>query len=356
MRYSLYNLSRPLLTFLIIGYNQEPFIREAIAGAFSQTYSPLEIILSDDHSTDKTFKIMQEMAETYVGPHEIVLNRNSVNMGIGRHISKLMEKSRGDLVVVAAGDDISLPERTEIIYNVWEQSGRKATSIFSSHIIMTENGQLENVSGFRDMSGHEGDAITLNGNLLEYFSNKQPIVNGCTHAWSPYIFKYLGPIKSDLEDVVLSFRTLAIGQMMYLDKPLVKYRRHTGNVSFLAERKNDINSFEHREKRLKWVDEQYINAYDNMISDIETLNKKGKINNQYKTELIKKALSERYFYLLEIKMMDSSFINRNLSLLKALFKCRLRLFIRFLPRALPRLAYRKLYIIRENMWNQKLGK
>jgi glycosyltransferase involved in cell wall biosynthesis len=40
-----------------------------VEGAFSQTYSPLEIILSDDCSSDRTFEIMEEMAREYQGPH-----------------------------------------------------------------------------------------------------------------------------------------------------------------------------------------------------------------------------------------------------------------------------------------------
>ena len=52
---------RPLVTFALFAYNQEQYIREAIEGAFAQTYQPLEIILSDDCSTDRTFEIMREM-------------------------------------------------------------------------------------------------------------------------------------------------------------------------------------------------------------------------------------------------------------------------------------------------------
>ena len=37
-----------LATFLVCAYNQEGIVHEAISGAFSQTYSPLEIIISDD--------------------------------------------------------------------------------------------------------------------------------------------------------------------------------------------------------------------------------------------------------------------------------------------------------------------
>jgi len=49
--------TKPLITFALFAYNQERFIREAVQGAFSQTYSPLEIIMSDDCSKDRTFDI-----------------------------------------------------------------------------------------------------------------------------------------------------------------------------------------------------------------------------------------------------------------------------------------------------------
>ena len=104
---------RPLVSFILLAYNQERYIHQAIDGALSQAYSPLEIILSDDCSPDRTFAIMQEKASAYVGPHEIVLNRNSQNLGLGRHYSRAMELAHGEIVELAAGDDISLPSRTE---------------------------------------------------------------------------------------------------------------------------------------------------------------------------------------------------------------------------------------------------
>ena len=67
---------RPLVTFALFAYNQEKYIREAIEGAFAQTYEPLEIILSDDCSVDRTFEIMTEMVVNYRGKHCIKLNKN----------------------------------------------------------------------------------------------------------------------------------------------------------------------------------------------------------------------------------------------------------------------------------------
>ena len=61
---------RPLVTFALLAYNQERFVREAVRAAFEQTYRPLEIILSDDCSQDGTFEVLMNMAQSYTGPHK----------------------------------------------------------------------------------------------------------------------------------------------------------------------------------------------------------------------------------------------------------------------------------------------
>ena len=125
---------RPLITFALFAYNQEQFIEEAVQGALSQTYSPLETILSDDCSSDRTFEIMSRTADEYQGPHTIILNRNEPNLGLVPHVNKvIMELSHGELIVMAAGDDISLSERTETLWRAWEATDRKAFGISSGY-------------------------------------------------------------------------------------------------------------------------------------------------------------------------------------------------------------------------------
>src|SRR5215210_7890630 len=102
-------MGKPLVTFMIFAYNQEQFIREAVRGALAQTYAPLELIFSDDCSHDRTFEIIEEEVANYDGPHKIVLNRNKENLGTGGHVNRVMELAKGELIVAAAGDDISLP-------------------------------------------------------------------------------------------------------------------------------------------------------------------------------------------------------------------------------------------------------
>jgi hypothetical protein len=82
---------RPLVTHFLYGYKQERSIRAAIEGVLAQTYQPLEVVLSDDCSPDGTYRVMQEMAAAYRGPHKVVLNRNPKNLGIAGHVERIME-------------------------------------------------------------------------------------------------------------------------------------------------------------------------------------------------------------------------------------------------------------------------
>ena len=49
--------------------------------------------------------------------------------------------------MVAAGDDVSLPERTEVVYQAWERSGRKSRMIQCGTIDIDDMGKLLNPEG-----------------------------------------------------------------------------------------------------------------------------------------------------------------------------------------------------------------
>jgi glycosyltransferase involved in cell wall biosynthesis len=237
---------RPLITFALIAYNQERFIREAVNGAFSQTYSPLEIILSDDCSTDNTYDIMAEMARNYNGPHKIILNRNPVNRGIGAHINRVMEISKGELIVGAAGDDVSLPDRVQEIYKAYLASHGLAMSLHSAVIFIDEEGKELGIA----QNYPEGYKITIDQTLK--VGTK---AWGCSHAWHRKVFEKFGPLSEDvvLEDEAISFRSLLIGKIVHVNRPLVLYRLHGGNIS--GERnmvKKGIRRFSSPDQLYRW--------------------------------------------------------------------------------------------------------
>lgn len=207
----------PLVTFALFAYNQEKYIREAVEGAFSQTYEPLEIILSDDCSSDRTFEIMQEMAAAYDGPHQVRLNRTTVNRGLGAHINTVLALSNGEWIIVAAGDDISLSDRTcEIIRAVNETSGIPKL-VHSAAIKIDQNGVFQKVSGSAYLS--------ILQDITSVIKNCGYVL-GATAAWHHTLYRDFEKLPEDLmyEDQVFQVRALLSGDIIYVQNPLVKHR------------------------------------------------------------------------------------------------------------------------------------
>jgi glycosyltransferase involved in cell wall biosynthesis len=211
---------RPMVTFALFAFNQEKYIREAINAALSQTYSPLEIILSDDCSSDKTFSIMQEAVVKYKGPHRIIVNRNNSNQGIGGHINTIMEMTRGELIVIAAGDDISANYRVECLVKKWAEQKFKPDLIYSKYFEMSETGLVGAMKNGGDEEKLQAAFMARHG--------CNPL--GATTAWTRRLWTRFGEIRQDVmnEDVVLSMRAVMAGGICSSDESLVKYRIGSG--------------------------------------------------------------------------------------------------------------------------------
>jgi glycosyltransferase involved in cell wall biosynthesis len=270
---------RPLLTFAVAAFNQERFIREAVEAAFAQTYSPLEIVLSDDCSEDRTFEIMRELAAAYRGPHRVILNRNPVRRSIGGHVNKVIEISRGELIVGAAGDDVSLPQRTQLVFEAWERSGRRATSLHSSIVQVDENGGKIGEIFKTEFQGESGQG-EQRADPLSYVQTLEPLVFGCAHAYSRQLFSVFGNLPEEVihEDNALVFRSILAGRIVYIDQALVKYRLHGNNV-FITSRKPsaDLKIIQGQEARLRRGFKNRETMYAVFLMDLETARARGLI-------------------------------------------------------------------------------
>ena len=235
---------RPLVSFFVTAYRQEGYVRAAIEGAFAQTWRPLEILLSDDCSPDGTFRIMQEMAAAYDGPHTVILNRNPKNLGIVRHVDRIMELTTGELVVQNAGDDVSVPERTERLVAAWLASGRRAHAIHSARRRMDEAGGLHEVFDDR--------RVLARMTPLEVIRDHGTLV-GATLAWSRQLWRVFGPLAPIpvFDDFPTCLRAALIGEIAYLPEPLLNYR--SGGTSALPQAAFGHNYlYGFRIKSLRW--------------------------------------------------------------------------------------------------------
>jgi glycosyltransferase involved in cell wall biosynthesis len=313
-------VDKPLLTFALVGYNQERFIREALRGAFSQTYSPLEIILSDDCSNDRTFEIMSEIAATYRGPHRVLLNRNASRFGLGGHINRVMEMVHGELVVVAAGDDVSLPERVAIVCKAWKSDGKRATIVHSSFITIDEAGVPLGESP-SPLSPRQPLPLVVQASApCEFLKTLKPNVTGCANAWSPRLFSAFGPLSPNIvyEDKAIAFRSVVAGRILMVDVPLVKYRKHQDNLYYRSRGLNSsITSIRDEERRLQNSLELRAVMYAGFQADLDTARGKGLLSEDEHSRSRSEAQRLRKAFELQARYLKSGFW------MKTLILCRL---------------------------------
>jgi len=222
------NSPKPLLTFALIAYNQEAFIREAVEGALSQTYSPLEIILSDDCSSDRTFDIMQGMASSYKGKHLVVVNRNKENMGILGHINYVMGLASGECVMLAAGDDISLPNRADLSWKVLEDHpGAMCVSL--GVIPIDAHGKVIR-EGYRP----KAEPFFKKYTIQDYLAQPGFHLHGASLAFRKCVDDVFGPLDSITaaeEDTTLLLRCLMMGYVVECSEAGIYYRIHKDSLS-----------------------------------------------------------------------------------------------------------------------------
>lgn len=221
---------RNLVSIILLAYKQEEFIRDAVRGVLAQTYEPLEVVLSDDSSPDRTYEFMVDEAKNYKGPHTIVLNRNKENMGLIRHLEKAVSLSKSEFLVVQAGDDISTPTRVEKLVDA-RNNNAQADLVCSDVFMIDEHGRT--IQHGWSLS-RLANALTLD----QAISAGGCFVIGCTCGYSRRLFTEFSPISENIfqEDNVLPFRALLRNGICVLPDYLVGYRTHEHNI-FLGKAK-----------------------------------------------------------------------------------------------------------------------
>jgi glycosyltransferase involved in cell wall biosynthesis len=213
------------VTFCIFTYNQEKYIKQAIESALSQDYPALEIIVSDDCSSDLTFEEVKKTIANYTGPHEVRINQNVLNMGIGAHFSLISSMATGDYIVCLGGDDISKDKHVSIAVSHFEKYKGIVMIDFNGEVIDSEGNNL-------GMYQKLENKVT-SYNLTDYLKLKPIDSFAPGRILEKSLITDFDKISKNCptEDSVLVLRSLLLGGLMRIDESLVLYRRHSSSIS-----------------------------------------------------------------------------------------------------------------------------
>jgi glycosyltransferase involved in cell wall biosynthesis len=119
---------QPLVTVIAISYNHAPFIEEALASVFNQSYKNIELIIVDDASTDSSVAVI----ENCIAGKGIVFLKNKNNSGNCCSFNQAYEKSSGKYIIDFALDDLMYTTRIEKQVAVLEEKSAQVGVVFTN--------------------------------------------------------------------------------------------------------------------------------------------------------------------------------------------------------------------------------
>lgn len=217
--------NKPLVTILLLTYNQQEFIADSIKSALNQDYPKLQIIISDDSSSDKTYEIAKNVVENYVGEHHVTLRKTKENLGIGTHFNDVLPLVDGDYVFLAAGDDISCLNRVSLFYDNVILTNSDFKAGFSNLMIIDELS--------REVRPLFLEKPTFPQSIGEFEKKNTSWCVGASLVIHRSLYDDYGEfvMGTRQEDGCFAFRAILKGEFIYYDEITVYYRHHGGNIS-----------------------------------------------------------------------------------------------------------------------------
>ncbi len=212
-------------------YNQEDYIGEAVRSAAEQDYENIQIVVSDDGSTDNSQLILNDLHNKYPGIIEIYLHKE--NRGSSWNHNFAYQQCRGEYICYFDGDDIMLPGKIEEQLDFMLSNPEYQLTYTNSEIFNTEKDKFIILwdQRFGKRTGSAKDVIRY-GNFIPA---------------SATMFKMsIIPVEFNQEIYLgadwlfwIEFLILSNGEIGYLDKVLGKYRRHNSNRTLMWNQKID---------------------------------------------------------------------------------------------------------------------
>lgn len=203
-----------MISVCLATYNGEKYIKEQVDSILMQLAPTDEIIISDDGSEDKTIEIIES-----IGDIRIKIYKNDGIHGYTHNFENALSKSTGDVIFFSDQDDVWVPEKV----NTMLQYLKDDCYVISDAFVTDENLVVkERLSEWRKYR---------KGYLNNIYKS---IYAGCTCAFTKNIKNYALPFprtKLIQHDTWIGLLAELKYKVIYIDTPLIYYRRHTTNTS-----------------------------------------------------------------------------------------------------------------------------
>lgn len=216
-------IESPLVSIALATFNGEEYLDLQLKSLLNQDYPNVEIVASDDGSSDATRKILEQYALS--DPRIRLLPRHD-NLGVIQNFARCFAACRGELISPCDQDDVWHNNKTRRLV---EAMGDASLVYCNSRLI--------------DYKGNPvGDTLADRLNMIQgsdprpfIFSNS---VLGHAMMFRKHLLQNHGVIAKVPYDWWLAFVASNTGYIVYLDEVLVDYRRHDTSITYAAANNN----------------------------------------------------------------------------------------------------------------------
>jgi len=205
-----------MISICMAVYNGARYLEEQIFSITQQLSADDEIVIVDDQSTDDSGNLIARIADP-----RIRYLRNEKNIGVVATFERAIREARGQYIFLSDQDDIWADDKISRILESF--SSTQALCVFSDALLVDVN----NVSLGRTFFEWRNSRTGL---VLNWFKNS---FMGCTMAFSAELRDIALPFPEGIymHDQWLGLIATAMGHVAILNRPLIRYRRHGGNVT-----------------------------------------------------------------------------------------------------------------------------
>jgi len=229
----------PYVSICIPTFNGEQFIVEAMQSAIAQTYSNLEIIVSDDASNDDTLKLIEQFKEKTNIP--IYIYHHKPN-GIGANWNHCIKKANGKYIKFLFQDDVLKSNCIEKMIQVLETNKSIALVASKREFIIEVSYLNEETSSW--IKRYSNLQATLNLPLIDgirYLDKnlfksilflddpKNKVGEPSAVLFNKKLIQKIGYFREDLKQILdyeFYYRVLKKHKIAVLETELVKFRLH----------------------------------------------------------------------------------------------------------------------------------
>lgn len=214
------------VSVIIPTYNYADTIGNAIESILQQDYSDIELIISDDGSTDNT----QEIVQGYVNKYNNILYIKHENSGKAMATYRAYQISSGQIIFNLDADDVFLPGKISHIVNLYKSNSSISMIGHAAKIYIDGK-----PSGVEDLSGKTFVNKVINGKELVSFFLKNNILYGGGSTFSMRkshveLDKKMAEVDMYVDEYLV-YKACYAGDVLILSEPLSIWNIHGSNYS-----------------------------------------------------------------------------------------------------------------------------